>query len=115
MTAIRDLIYFDFDKAASLLSQIEGGLPQETQNSNESSKDERNIRKYDIPFFKPEFGGVSAEKQFQIQTRILHHDLIGKIETHLLDGNAGIDINSEFDSHPPNRIIETEEQKNSEK
>ena len=100
MAEIRDLIYFDFDKAASLLSQIEGGLPQETQDSNETTLDERNIRKYGFLFFKPEFGGASVEKQFQMQTRVLHHDLIGRIEVHLLDGTTGLDVNSEFTESP---------------
>ena len=75
MANIRDLIYFDFERAASLLSQIEGGLLQETQAETETGRDERNIRKYDLKVFKPEFGGVSVEKQSVITTRVLHHDL----------------------------------------
>ena len=51
MSEIRDLIYFDFGRAASLLSQIEGGLLQETQVGAESAKNERNIRKYDLKIF----------------------------------------------------------------
>jgi len=43
-----DLLYFDFDKSASLFSQIEGGLLKEITSGTESSKDQRNVRKYDL-------------------------------------------------------------------
>lgn len=96
MADIRDLIYFDFERAASLLSQIEGGLLQETQAETETGKDERNIRKYDLKLFKPEFGGVSAEKQSVMTTRVLHHDLLGRLEAAIQESNAMVDVNNEF-------------------
>lgn len=84
---LRDLIYFDFEKAASLFSQIEGGLLTETREGEEKSKDQRNIRKYDLKVFRPEFGGQSAEKSTQLEVRVLHHDLLGRLETYLQDND----------------------------
>jgi hypothetical protein len=89
---LRDLLYFDFDKSASLFSQIEGGLLKEITSGAESSKDQRNIRKYDLKLFKPEFGGVAAEKTSQLESRVLHHDLLVRIESYIFENNLGIDI-----------------------
>ncbi len=100
MPLVRDLIYFDIDKASSLLSQFEGGLPGETQEKTEAKKDERNLRKYDIPLFKPEFGGITTDTQSQMQTRVLHHDLIQRLEHHLFNANRGLEINQAFEEVP---------------
>ena len=61
--SIRDLLYFDFEKAASLLSQLEGGLLEKISESHETSEDERNVRTYELlKLFKGEFGGIAIEK-----------------------------------------------------
>ncbi|GAF91436.1 unnamed protein product, partial [marine sediment metagenome] len=91
--ALCDLLYFDFEKAASLFSQVEGGLLKEIKSETEDSHDEKNIRKYDLKLFKPEFGGVVSEKTSKLESRILHHDLLIKIEDILLNNNFAIDIN----------------------
>lgn len=101
MANIKDLIYFDFEKATSLFSQFEGGLLQQTQDATETKKDERNIRKYEIPFFKPEFGGVEEEKISQFNTKILHHDLLIRLEHLLFSANYGLDLNNIFDTDSP--------------
>ena len=93
---IRDLIYFDFEKASSLYSQIRGGLIQETRDASESSRDQRNIRKYDLKIFKPEFGGQSEERSSQLEVRVLHHDLLGKLEDYLFEETLAIDVNEAF-------------------
>ena len=38
-TVIRDLIYFDFDKAASIDSQLGGGLLNEIQSTSNANRD----------------------------------------------------------------------------
>jgi hypothetical protein len=91
---LRDLLYFDFDKSASLFSQIESGLLKEITSGTESSKDQRNVRKYDLKLFKPEFGGVAAEKTSQLESRVLHHDLLDRIESYIFDNKLGIDISN---------------------
>ena len=92
MPKLRDLIYFDFERAASIYSQIEGGLLKETQSGEVQEQDERNIRKYDLKIFKPEFGGATVEKSSQITTRLLHHDLLGKLDEYLFEQGFGTDL-----------------------
>jgi hypothetical protein len=93
---LRDLLYFDFDKAASLYSQIEGGLPQEVKVGSESSSDKRNVRRYDLKLFQPEFGGVQTEQTSRLESRILHHDLLAKVEEYLIDQGSLSDLNSDL-------------------
>lgn len=90
---IRDLLYFDFDKAASLLSQIEGGLLQSVSETSEKSGTDRNQRTYDFRVFKGEFGGVSTEKTSIIESKFLHHDLFTRIEYVLSEIGVIADIN----------------------
>ena len=50
------LLYFDFEKAASLLSQIEGGLPETVSETKENSDTQRNLRTYELlKLFKQRF------------------------------------------------------------
>lgn len=91
---LRDLVYFDFDKAASLFSQLERGLLQEVRSSVETAKDERNVRKYDLKLFKPEFGGIASEKTSQLESRVLHHDLLARVEDALFERGLAVDVNS---------------------
>ena len=58
---LRDILYFDLDKAASLISQIEGGLAQSRTEGQEATSDSRNVRKYDLMrVFNAEFGGIES-------------------------------------------------------
>src|SRR3989339_419598 len=90
---VRDLIYFDFEKAASLYSQVEGGLIQETRSESEKTKEIHNLREYDLKVFKPEFGNISSENKSQIESRILHHDLLIKVEKMLFNNGFALDVN----------------------
>ena len=101
MTTVRDLIYFDFAKAASLYSQIEGGLVKETQVGAEESKNERSTRNYELPFFKPQFGGSLEKKETELSTRVLHHDLLGRLEEHLFQSDIGLDLVREYGDSTP--------------
>lgn len=91
---LRDLVYFDFEKAASIFSQVEGGLLHEVQSGIEAARDERNIRTYDLKLFKPEFGGIATEKTSQLESRILHHDLLVRIEKKLFELGVAVDLNT---------------------
>lgn len=96
---IRDLIYFDFDKAASIYSQVEGGLIQQIQSGTEANKDDHNIRKYDFKLFNAEFGGIGAEKSSELISKVLHHDLLVRIEEALFQQGFAVDINNEIDNN----------------
>lgn len=95
---LRDIIYFDFDKAASLISQIEGGLSRERSESSEETEDERNVRKYDLlKVFNAEFGGVQTEKRAVLETKVLHHDLLVRLEEALSSLQLCRYVNTELD------------------
>lgn len=95
---IRDLIYFDFEKAASLFSQLEGGLPDKITESHETSGDQVSKRNYDLlSVIKAEFGEVSSDKHSVIEAKILHHDLFNKIEF-LLDKFGMVSNLSNFET-----------------
>ena len=91
---LRDILYFDFDKAASLVSQLEGGLAKQRAESSEETQDERNIRKYELlKVFKSEFGGIQTDKKAVLETKVLHHDLLVRLEETLIDLGFATDIN----------------------
>lgn len=68
---LRDLIYFDFDKAASVYSQIEGGLLKETQEATEGAKETRGGAQVDLKIFKPELSRSSQEKTSTLESKSL--------------------------------------------
>lgn len=93
MPELRDLIYLDVDKTSSLYSQLEKGLIREMQAETSHEKDERNLRVYDLKVFRPEFGGIATERKSQIETRVIHHDLIDRVEASLFEHGYAIDVN----------------------
>lgn len=91
---LRDILYFDFDKAASLVSQLEGGLAKQRSETSEETQDERNIRKYELlKVFKSEFGGIQTDKKAVLETKVLHHDLLVRLEETLIELGFATDIN----------------------
>lgn len=91
---LKDLIYFDVEKSASLLSQLEEGLVKDIQTTINSSDLNKNLRTYDAKLFKGEFGGISEEKSTLLENRILHDYLLVKIEKYLTDNKYLVNVNS---------------------
>ena len=90
---MRDFIYLDLPKVSSIFSQITGGLVTGTEITTGSEKDQRNIRKYDLKIFTPEFGGAEKKTSQLVESRVMHHDLFNRTEQLLFDNNYAIDIN----------------------
>ncbi|MBS3764366.1 MAG: hypothetical protein KGZ25_13795 [Planctomycetes bacterium] len=90
---LRDFIYLDLPRLASLYSQLTGGLVTETELSTDSESEERNIRKYDLKVFKPEFGGKDVSSQQYVETRVMHHEIFNSVEKLLFENGYAIDIN----------------------
>jgi hypothetical protein len=92
---LRDILYFDLDKATSLISQVEGGLAQSRTEGAEAVTDDRNIRRYDLlKVFRAEFGGIESVKKTVLETKVLHHDLLMRLEDTLFAAGFAIDVNS---------------------
>ena len=101
---IRDLLYLDFEKLASIFSQTSGGLLERTEDTVEEGQDTRNLRKYDLKFFKPEFGGILNERTSQVESRVLHHDLLVRVEDYLFDEGYAVDVNAVSSEGTPSAV-----------
>lgn len=91
---LKDLIYFDVEKSASLLSQLEEGLVKDIQSSVNSTDQKKNLRTYDAKLFKGEFGGISEEKSTLLENRVLHDYLLVKIEKRLEESKCLVNMNT---------------------
>lgn len=98
MKTIKDFIYFDYDKAKSLQSQLSGGLLQEitTAIENESGGDtEVGI---DIKIFSAKTGVNDKVKTIKTQKVDIYHELLNDIEAKLFENNILKELGNEFDS-----------------
>lgn len=91
---LRDLIYFDFDKTASIASQLEGGLTTEIQESYAK------LRQVDGRINVPvaQLGGTASDTSTKLQTKTIHHSLLVRVEEALFKAKVAVDINEAFDS-----------------
>jgi hypothetical protein len=95
---MRDLIYLDVGKAASLLSQVEGGLLQEMRATDEASLDRKGGFSASIQILKAELGGTGSERTSRVETRILHHGLLNRLEEALAAEKLVVGVNHELAS-----------------
>jgi hypothetical protein len=94
-TYLRDLLYFDVEKAASIFSQLQGGLPRETQETSEQGRERKKGIGLTLGPLRPELAGTSSEKTSVIETRVLHHDLLVQIEDALFEIGAALELTAE--------------------
>lgn len=90
---VRDLIYFDFDKAASIWSQFEEGLLDRTSVTEDVGKDRAAGTKFGIPGLAEANLGVDyLQKRSTLQSKTLHHDLLNRVEAHLAESELVTDL-----------------------
>ena len=85
---IRDLIYLDFDKLASIASQLEGGLLQEIQSTIAKQRELEG----GIDVKLANLGGAASQSQSRLETRVLHHDILKRVEETLVERGAATDL-----------------------
>lgn len=90
---IRDLLYFDFEKTASLFSQLEDGLLREVKSTSESSETTNKSFKGNISVVAGEVAGGSQDKKQVIESRSLHHNLLTKVEQGLIGRKVVSELN----------------------
>lgn len=84
MTKLRDLLYLDLEKAASLLSQLAGGLRERVSLGSEDKSDSNAGLSVGIPrLLQAKLGASGTEKTSSLETKVLHHDLLLMLETEL--------------------------------
>lgn len=97
---IRDLVYFDVEKAASIYSQMTGGLIREVEETSESKDD--GSGKFSAKIFGAgvEAGGGISNRSTLLEKRSLHHDLLVKLEEILFNNGLAVNINNAFADNP---------------
>lgn len=98
MKSIKDLIYFDYDKAKSLHSQLSGGLLQEITRAVENEDGSDTKVGIDIKVFKAESGVNDKEKTIKTERIEVFHELLNDVENELKCNGILKDLNSEFNT-----------------
>ena len=81
---LRDLLYLDFDKAASIWSQFEEGLLERVSVTEDTGKDRAAGTRFGIPGIAEANLGVDyLQKRSTLQSKTLHHDVLNRIEVRL--------------------------------
>jgi hypothetical protein len=95
---LRDLLYLDFDKAASIWSQFDQGLLERASVAEDTGRDQSAGTKFGIPGIAEANLGVDyVQKRSTLHSRTLHHDLLQRVEERL--GRAGLVIDLDATLH----------------
>lgn len=97
MNSIKDLIYFDYDKAKSLNSQLNGGIVNELTRAIEEENETGSQFGIDIKVIKGHFGEKEKGKTFKTEKIELYHELLNDIEKSLFEKKILTDINNAFE------------------
>ena len=99
MKAIKDIVYFDFDKAASIWSQFEGGLSERVSTTEDRSKGVDGGTTIGIPrMAQIRLGADYSSAQSVLESKILHHDLLNRLDEQLSEAGLVIDLGDQVDS-----------------
>ncbi|WNW02746.1 hypothetical protein RRF68_04875 [Tenacibaculum sp. HL-MS23] len=97
MKSIKDLIYFDINKAKSLISQLNGGLLNEISRAVEDENEESAGIGFDVKIIKGNIGEKSKEKTIKTERISVYHEMLNSIENDLNENGLLTSINSSFD------------------
>ena len=96
---VRDILYFDFEKASSIWSQLQWGKSEKISITTEESSDQEVDGGVGIPkLAEMKINIGEGEKRSILETRILHHDLLNRIEAMLASLGLVIDLNQVISS-----------------
>lgn len=93
MKSVKDLIYFDYDKAKSLNSQLSGGLISELTRAIEDVGGSASDLGFDIKVLKGKFSTSDTERSIRTEKIELYHELLNEIESKLSERNVLKDLN----------------------
>lgn len=96
--SLKDLIYFDIEKAKSLLSQLNGGLINEISRAIEDETEDNAKLGFDLKIVKGNLGEKSKEKAVTTEKISLYHEILNSIETELTNNKILTDLNENFNS-----------------
>ncbi|RST28058.1 DUF6414 family protein [Chryseobacterium lacus] len=98
MKSIKDLIYFDYDKAKSLHSQLSGGLLQEITRAVENEDGTNTELGFDIKILKAKTGFNDKEKLIKTERIEVYHELLNDIEEKLESNDLMKNLNQELNN-----------------
>lgn len=99
MKEIRDLVYLDFDKAASIWSQFEGGLRERVSINNDDGKGQKAGVTFGIPkVAEANLGADYSQKRSTLETKILHHDILDRVDKELTESGLVCDVSKSITS-----------------
>jgi hypothetical protein len=96
--SIKDLIYFDLEKAKSLISQLNGGLISEISRAFEDESESSTGAGFDFKVISANIGGKGREKSIRTEKSELYHELLNEIEKQLSENVLLSNINQSFES-----------------
>ncbi|MEM9120120.1 MAG: hypothetical protein AAGD09_19875 [Cyanobacteria bacterium P01_F01_bin.56] len=85
---IRDIVYLDFEKAASIWSQVKGGLPEKTAIAEDSEKSTGG----GAGVGSTKVTGELSKKKSILEERTLHQDILNSVENELTIRKLVIDL-----------------------
>lgn len=92
-TIIHDLVYFDFEKASSIWSQFQWGQSQSITTTQDDGVDQKTKGSLGVLGYAGLSGEKGqSEKTSVIETKILHHDLLNRVEAFLLNARLVVDL-----------------------
>lgn len=97
MKSIKDLIYFDYDKAKSLNSQLKGGLISKLTKAIGEEGDISSEVGFDIKILKGKIGGDEKSRSLRTETIEIYHELLNEVELALYDASILTDLNETFE------------------
>tara|TARA_R110002049_G_scaffold83103_3_gene211230 strand:+ start:1401 stop:2477 length:1077 start_codon:yes stop_codon:yes gene_type:complete len=99
MKSIKDLIYFDTEKAKSLISQLNDGLISEISRAVEDETEENAGIGFDVKILKGNLSEKNKERIVKTERISIYHEMLNTIEKELNKYNLLTSINSNFESH----------------
>ncbi len=96
MNTIKDLLYFDLEKARSIISQLKGGLISEISRAFEGESEINSGIGFDLKLISGKIGGSDKEKVIKTEKIELYHELLDEIESKLTEKSYLTNINSSF-------------------
>jgi hypothetical protein len=97
---VRDILYFDFEKASSIWSQLQWGQLEKISFTSEENTNKQVGAGLGFPnLANVELNVGEGEKRTILETRILHHDLLNRIESLLSSAGFVVNINEALKSN----------------
>ncbi|GET23370.1 DUF6414 family protein [Prolixibacter denitrificans] len=96
MESLKDLIYFDIEKAKSLISQLNEGLISEISRAVEDESEDNAGLGFDVKIIKGNLGEKSREKTIKTEKISLYHEMLNSIEANLSNNKLLTHLNEKF-------------------